>query len=195
LVSGTHKFFNFSDVKPGDEGEDTVSLHLSSNDAWGRMVIDVKKDSDGTCVPPEVVVEDDDCVENGTDNGELRENLEFSVWLDQGETPGFQGKSDKGEGDNIFNEKDIALIAPGEINANGEEWLIKDAIKAAFDLYGVSTGITADGHMTPSVNYYFGIDWKLPIDVGNEAQTDIFEADITFEVEQYRNNSDGFDVN
>ena len=28
------KFFNFSDVKPGDDGEDTISLHVNNNDSW-----------------------------------------------------------------------------------------------------------------------------------------------------------------
>jgi predicted ribosomally synthesized peptide with SipW-like signal peptide len=27
-------FFNFSDLKPGDIGEDTISLHVDSNDAY-----------------------------------------------------------------------------------------------------------------------------------------------------------------
>ena len=31
-VSGT--FFNYTDVKPGDEGENTISLHVINNDAW-----------------------------------------------------------------------------------------------------------------------------------------------------------------
>src|SRR3989338_9264421 len=27
-------FFNFLDIKPGDEGEDTISIHINGNDAW-----------------------------------------------------------------------------------------------------------------------------------------------------------------
>jgi hypothetical protein len=50
----------------------------------------------------------------------------------------------------------------------------------------------SDGHMTASITYYFGIGWELPDEVGNEAQTDIFSADMTFEVEQYRNNPTPF---
>src|SRR3990167_4747947 len=37
---GVHKFFNFDDIKPGDWGEDTISLHVIDNDAWGRFIID-----------------------------------------------------------------------------------------------------------------------------------------------------------
>src|SRR6185503_8860515 len=33
LVTGD-LFFNFDDVKPGDFGEDTISLHIKNNNAW-----------------------------------------------------------------------------------------------------------------------------------------------------------------
>ena len=29
-----HKFFNFSDLKPGDHGENTISIHVETNDAY-----------------------------------------------------------------------------------------------------------------------------------------------------------------
>jgi predicted ribosomally synthesized peptide with SipW-like signal peptide len=33
------KFFNFGDVKPGDSGENTVSLHVVNNDAYIRKAL------------------------------------------------------------------------------------------------------------------------------------------------------------
>ena len=30
-------FFNFTDLKPGDVGEDTISLHVNNNNAWACM--------------------------------------------------------------------------------------------------------------------------------------------------------------
>ena len=30
-------FFNFTDVKPGDIGEDTISLHVNTNNAYACM--------------------------------------------------------------------------------------------------------------------------------------------------------------
>ncbi len=189
----TNKLFNFGDIKPGDVGENTVSLHISNGDAWGKMVVDVTQDEDGTCVDPEEEAEGSACTDG---KGELRENLDFQVWLDSGVTAGFQGKgNDIGEGDNIKQDGEIVLIEPGAVDAGGEEWLITDAILAAYADNGnvLATGITADGHMTSGVTYYFGIGWELPSDTGNEAQTDIFESDITFEIEQYENNPVGFD--
>ena len=32
-------FFNFSDIKPGDIGEDTISLHVNNNNAWACLII------------------------------------------------------------------------------------------------------------------------------------------------------------
>ena len=31
---GKYLFFNFHDLKPGDWGEDTISVHVKDNDAW-----------------------------------------------------------------------------------------------------------------------------------------------------------------
>src|SRR3989344_5061697 len=31
---GQYWFFNFRDLKPGDWGEDTISLHVNNNDSW-----------------------------------------------------------------------------------------------------------------------------------------------------------------
>ncbi len=35
-LGAEHKFFNFADVKPGDSGENTISLHVNDKDAWLR---------------------------------------------------------------------------------------------------------------------------------------------------------------
>ena len=40
------KFFNFTDLKPGDYGENTISIHVSSNDAWMCANLDVTQNSD-----------------------------------------------------------------------------------------------------------------------------------------------------
>jgi len=212
LVPGVHKFFNFDDVKPGDYGEDTVSLHVFDNDAWGKLVISGIVDSDNGCTEPEGESSDLDC--NPTPapgDGELRENLSFWVWLDQGAIAGFQNMDSAGnpidadpvipdiqlpdptEGDNIWqdDESEPALITPGQIDSGGETHNIWQGLALADVTYD-GPGLTADGHMVGSITYYFGIGWDLPDTVGNEVQSDIFGADMTFEVEQYRNNPTPF---
>lgn len=203
IENGVHKFFDFDDIKPGDRGEDTVSLHVSGNDAWGRMVIDVTKDEDNTCTSSEEVAEDNACVApNGP--GELRENLGFLTWLDEGVKPGFQGKqNDIGEGDNLKQDQEVDLIAAGEIDADGETHDIWQGLALAYLAHGCTDidgdtnnalchGLAADGRMVAGTTYYFGIAWNLPLDTSNEAQTDIFVSDVSFEVEQYRNNPHPF---
>ncbi|MBN1168402.1 hypothetical protein JXA63_00775, partial [Candidatus Woesebacteria bacterium] len=44
-----HKFFDFTDLKPGDWGEDTISITVEDNDAWLCADIDVTRDDDNTC--------------------------------------------------------------------------------------------------------------------------------------------------
>src|SRR3989344_2808837 len=111
-LGAAHKFFYFTDVKPGDFGEDTVSLTVD-NDAWLRMLIDITADTDNDCTGPETVAEPG-CVTNG--DGELLENLLFTVWLDEGVTDGFQGPQDLSESDNDFVEQfEPTLISEGTV--------------------------------------------------------------------------------
>src|SRR3989344_8349373 len=48
LEAGVQKFFNFSDLKPGDIGEDTISIHVGSNDAWMCAAAQITADNDVT---------------------------------------------------------------------------------------------------------------------------------------------------
>jgi len=217
LVAGTNKFFNFSDLKPGDFGEGTISLHVYDNDAWGKMLITNVVDTGNTCVDPETeVAADTDCYNQsvGTTeaDGELRENLIFSACLDQGVTPGFQNrvgqtKVDSTEGDNICQSYEPVVITPGTIDTDGEThefWGALAAYRATLDSqnicdvtdsdgdghadYGVCQGIARDGRLVGSTNYQLAVMWNLPYATGNEAQSDTLQATIQFQAVQHRNN-------
>ena len=208
LVPGVHKFFNFDDIKPGDNGEDTVSLHVVDNNAWARFSVDEVSDLDVTCTEPESESTDTDCNPAETPgDGELQEALNFEVWLDQGTIPGFQGTGDTGEGDNIFNFSDVQLATPGPIDDGGENydlWTVLAGVRSALGIAcdtddddgdgvtpggtGACQGLPTDGHLVGSTTYYFGIGWELPENTGNEAQSDEFVADMIFEAVQHRNN-------
>jgi len=189
----TNEFFYwFEDVKPGDFGEHTISLHVVDNDAWGRFVIDgITNDENGLSEPEEEL-------SDTVDTGELLGALEFFAWLDQGQTPGFQGKGqDPGEGDNVQNHDEPLIILPGQLNEGGEIHNIWEALSAVYaseqcqgDGSTISDcpGLTSDGHMVGSITYYFGLAWELPSETDNIVQTDSLTADLSFEVEQYRNN-------
>ena len=232
----THKFFNLTDVKPGDDGEDTISLHVYNNDAWGRFVISGVTDLDGTCTEPESEVGNAEPECSVPDNtlattpGELAESITFYAWLDQGLIPGFQNIDANGnpvtpvpdstEGDNVQqcdNPQEPAtcneptVILPGTVDENpsldqtlpDETHNIWIAFGADYDSYcdeesvnanghnsyGLCQGIADDGRLVGSTTYYFGLAWSVPTTVGNEAQTDSLNADLTFEAVQHRNNS------
>ena len=46
-------FFKFEDLKPGAEGEDTVSLHLNGNKAWACFDITLTGTPENVCIEPE----------------------------------------------------------------------------------------------------------------------------------------------
>ena len=47
------KFFNFTDLKPGDVGEDTISLHVTDNDSWACANVQITENSDYGFSEPE----------------------------------------------------------------------------------------------------------------------------------------------
>lgn len=207
---GAYKFFKLDDVKPGDSGENTVSLHVVANDAWGKFNIKNVRDQGVTCADPETEMANDaDCHNQipgiAEADGELRENLIFSAWLDQGAIPGFQNggqnpNADPTEGDNIRQEpSEPLIITAGPIDAANKSYLLSQALAATYatadcqdpdgdTAYGSCHGLAQDGRMVESAVYYFGLDWNLPLAVGNEIQNDQLLADLEFQVVQHQNN-------
>lgn len=90
------KFFNFGDVKPGDSGENTISLHVINNDAWVCAEILNLTDSENGLNEPELSEGDN------ANSGELSDNLVFTIWRD--------------DGDNIMNGTEVALLSGNPVN-------------------------------------------------------------------------------
>jgi len=202
---GAQTFFNFNDIKPGDEGENTISLHIDSNPAWACVDVSITENDDVTSTEPELDgtgdVED---VDGDLFDGELAQNLNFAAWLDQGNTPGLQnsdddgGNDDTGEGDNIWQGDTV------------EPLLFSNQTGPASDVlggvsYALADSTTLSGPMTPNETNYIGLAWCAGTQVvntvldtitcdgstlGNIVQTDSMEATIAFRVEQSRNNED-----
>lgn len=216
LEDGIHKFFNFDDLKPGDDGEITLSLHVYDNDAWGQFEFTPTRDADNSCTEPEIEAEADSTVCSDPDgDGEIDENLFWTVWLDQGRIPGFQcgdpqlndaggaGCSvDPTEGDNIWqSDSESPLIWDNTLIGETGPFDMGLALAAAFEIfncgsfsvnghnnYGECHGLAQDGRMVGSTTYYFGFQWDFPLETGNEISTDEFTTDMIFRVEQMRNN-------
>jgi len=177
LEDGVHTFFNFDDIKPGDEGENTISLHVDDNDSWMCVDVDITKNDDMSSTEPELESGDDQDTASLFD-GELADHMNFFAWAD--------------DGDNIW-----------EV---GEPELFSNTSGPASDVLGGRTYTLADSITgTPfpgATTQYIGLAWcagtidasvEGTIDcdgstMGNEAQTDSMTADIAFRVEQARNN-------
>lgn len=82
------KFFNYNDLKPGDNGENTVSIHVDYNDAYMCAAVHNVNSVDA----------------NGTSTGNLDKDLKFKVWED--------------DGDNIYQEGEVELTTGTLENIN-----------------------------------------------------------------------------
>lgn len=96
-------FFNFQDLKPGDWGEDTISLHVYDNDAWACMDFNLYNADDNGLIEPEEEAGD---TTDGPGRGELQNQINFVWWADDGDNV-------LEEGENVFQ----TIISLGELNA------------------------------------------------------------------------------
>lgn len=210
------KFFNFLDLKPDDYGEDTISLHVDTNDAYLCGAVTLTSNSENGCNEPEGE-EDLTCGESedtvGAGLGELASLVEFLWWAD--------------DGDNVL-EDDETVISEGTFNALpiGASYplTLADSETNIWNEGGVGGPVTGD------TTYYIGKAWcfgeigiaAVPQDggdqgrspagdnggedgesgepedggitcngtqLGNESQTDSLTADVAFSAVQARHNA------
>lgn len=182
----THQFFNYGDLKPGDYGENTISLHVENNDAYMCAIIDNMVDDDNGCNEPEGKV-DGTC---GDNEGDLSKELHFFAWAD-----------------NYSTENGIEQC-DNKWQSNNEPMLFSNTSGPASDVLGgrvypmymPNTSVGAlKGDTTTCIGMYWcygtisTVDGVLSCDgelVTNMSQSDSMTADISFYVEQARNNED-----
>lgn len=168
LVPGVDKFFNIGDVKPGDQGEATISFHVNK-DAWICLDFENLKEKENSENEPESL---EDTV-GPLGEGELADGTEFFAWHD--------------DGDNIFEvgEKPIFGTTTGQQAATkvlkNKTYVLADSLSGAAYKAGVTKYIGIQwcaGDM--SVNVAAATITCDPSTIGNEAQTDSFSVDIGF---------------
>jgi hypothetical protein len=171
------RFFKLDDIKPGDHGESTISLHVKNKDAWACMTFKNLKDKENGRNEPESIVDPT----SSSASGELSKGMEFFSWFD--------------DGDNIFEvgEKPIfgTSTQSGSVVLNNKTYAITDAW-------------TPRDPLKVGVTRYIGFTWcagNLTVNVptatitcdgsamGNEAQTDSMSVDIEFHVESSWNHA------
>jgi len=180
-------FFNFSDLKPGDWGEDTISLHVDNNDSWLCASITLTSNDENDITEPEEELGDSAL------EGELAQEIEFIWWAD--------------DGDNVL-ESDETVISNVKL---GDAWLNQSHTIVLAD----SESNIWEGNTLPlkgGKDYYIGkawcfgdLEWTLlsPDEyltiqqnnftcngepVSNISQSDSATLDVSFYAVQSRNN-------
>ncbi|OGG60666.1 hypothetical protein A2765_03780 [Candidatus Kaiserbacteria bacterium RIFCSPHIGHO2_01_FULL_56_24] len=193
-VTTLHKFFDFGDIKPDDEGEDTISLH-TQNDAYACMDVTLTSNDDRSTVDPETDALD--AVENPADawDGELAQNIQMFWWADDGDNV-YEDNEDSISGgiktlydlatssgafsvalaDSLGSIWDTTTLPADVTKYVAKAWCFGTLGLAAVPAgQGVSpltaTGVTCDGSA-----------------LGNETQTDGATLDVEFRAVQARNN-------
>ncbi|MFA4936991.1 MAG: TasA family protein [Patescibacteria group bacterium] len=167
------RFFNFSDIKPGDTGVNIISLHVNNNDAWMCLNITNKQDNDNGLTEPEDIVDDTP----GIGEGELSEFLSTFVWWDADQNGAFDtGEAQIDNGDlktvdmlPLADSQHMPAITGGQTKYLGFAWCAGRWVN------------------TPTPGQPFVCDG---LEMGDIVQTDSFMADLAFVVEQARNNAD-----
>lgn len=205
------KFFDFSDLKPEDYGEDTISIHVDTNDAYICADVTLTSNDDNGVNEPEA---GDGDVTDGAGNGELADNVNFIWWAD--------------DGDNVL-ESDENVISSGPIGAltlntpypvtlaDSDENIWTGPLRGGGPVLGTDTKYIGKawcfGSIDASPDDQDGVgDVKSPAGdnngnalsgepedggiscdgsvLNNVTQTDSLTADISFEAVQSRHNED-----
>lgn len=197
-------FFNFTDMKPDDEGEDTISLHVNNNDAYLCLDMSLVTDDDISSNEPELDSGDDPEDLNDTWDGELGGLMKMVWWIDDGDnvletgetllSNGVQSILDFFGEDKTFSA-DLADSStnvwtpntPGPVTGGQTYYIAKAFCYGDMNLTPLAQdGVGTDGPLAPNrVGTGFTCDGKA---FGNKSQTDGVTMDIAFSAVQARNN-------
>lgn len=199
------KFFDFLDLKPSDYGEDTISLHVDTNDAYLCADVTLTSNDDNSQTEPEAQVDG-----NGMTSGELAGLVNFLWWADDGDNVLETGETvissgnfaQLGVGNSIplalaDNETNIWTGTPGPVPGNetlyiGKAWCFGDILAAPITQDGGDQGRSPAGDNNNNQVAGEPEDGGITCDgslLGNESQTDSLTADVVFEAVQARHNS------
>ncbi len=194
---GKYWFFDFKDLKPGDWGEDTISVHVNDNNSWLCADVTLTSNQDNGSTEPEL---NDEVAELGdwtAGRGELGDRVSFIAWADDGDNVletdeqvyglGTLGSLDVGEtittalADstwNVWTEGNNTPLDGGKDYYIGKAWCFGNLTVDA---------VTPGDDNDPTIDPGFDCDGSQE---NNTTQTDTLTADISFRAVQSRNNDD-----
>ena len=191
-------FFDFRDLKPGDSGEDTISLHVKDNDSYLCANVTLTSDDDNGLTEPEG---DDGDTTDGAGNGELADGINFYWCAD--------------DGDNVFEDGERLLPAGPLGNLSVGQTATVALADSQNNIWGETGPLPGDSVRYVAKAWCFGNADMTPypqdglpgrpnngpdsgrpmlcdgVSVNNVAQTDSLTATISFRAEQSRHN-EGF---
>lgn len=202
-------FFNFKDLKPDDEGEDTISLHVDNNDAYLCMDMTLTSNDDISSNEPELNTGDAPEDVNNTWDGELAGLLNMFWWADDGDNVYEIGEQTISGG--VVSLENLATTTPYSValaDTSNNVWtpeapgaLLGGTTKyiAKAWCYGtlVTQGVAQDGigHLPDASNGPLARGTGVQCDgktLGDESQTDGVTVDVAFRALQSRNNPNFF---
>jgi len=186
-------FFYFEDVKPGDWGEDTISLHVDDNDSWLCMDVQVASSSENGINNPEAK---DGDVSDGPNGGELHESINFIYWADDGDNV-LEDNESASVSTSIFTASSTIILSDSSLNI----WSASTTPLSPDDTLFIGTGwcfglllqnpaqqdglIDGSGN-NPTIDPGFICDGSLE---SNRTQTDSLVINVSFKAIQSRNNA------
>ncbi|MFB6069256.1 MAG: SipW-dependent-type signal peptide-containing protein [Halobacterium sp.] len=173
---------DLADVKPGDFGEVTFSLHLFNNPGYIWMNGRLREAAENGHTEPE---SDDPDEGQGT---ELLDEIQVAIWHD--------------DGDNVLEDEEV-VSSPHDVDAPSNVTLSPDqatvfrgSLREALAELSAEHGIPLDADPRSedrvcypnSTTRHVALAWWLPVDHANEIQSDSVEFDLGFYTEQCRHN-------
>jgi predicted ribosomally synthesized peptide with SipW-like signal peptide len=197
-LSNGHLFFNFKDLKPDDESEDTISMHVQ-NDAWACLRVSLTSNDDRSSTEPELADGDTPEDPDNTWDGELAQNLQMVWWADDGDNVYEVGEPLLTPNGGVVDLYNLATSTPFTVtlaDASGNAWGGTGPLPANQTKY-IAKGwcfgtltldpVPAGQGVNPGVNPGFHCDGTR---LNNLTQTDAATVDVEFETVQARHNPD-----
>ncbi len=183
---------DLEDVKPGDFGEVTFDFTICDNPGLVWLTGGLVEASENGSTEPE---REDEQEKEGV--VELLDELQVTVWYDSG--------------NNILEDTETYVTqrsvddqgnpSSSAVNLTGDHRIVtRGTLREVLADLSTGRGIPLDGipidtprdcfAPTPTI-HYLGVSWELPVDHGNEVQTDSVTFDLGFDTEQCRHNNSG----
>ncbi|MDQ2053891.1 SipW-dependent-type signal peptide-containing protein [Halobellus sp. H-GB7] len=171
------------DVKPGDSGEVTFSVHLCDNPAYVWLTAANFTQDGNVLTEPEAVkinesnsdISDVGDVTTEDDLGKLASEMQVTVWYDE-------------DCDNEFEEAETTIFDGTLADMLGT--FDGDAATSEGAKHPLDSDTETEGRQCfpAEEGFCVGFDWEIPTSVGNEIQGDSVSFDLGFYTEQCRHN-------